>query len=269
MGLAAAKKRFEKDYQEQEEILTVLTNESVGGAYLYEKGIWVPSAGLLAWVDGEGTFHRAAPGQICSLSWLVEEQEQHERGWGYNLKALSIYQVRCRKNLHTSSWLLLEVLGRDLEHPALEEVLADYKRPVTFTDPLCGEFALDRQFSWFACEMDWAGERCLVYLECDEEDGETAEAALAAFKPIDPAAADWDRRFRAFAAQELAELASDWQDTAVTEEDFARRISISEFSMDPEGTYTAYYDDGDLFFGHVIVITGDEESGPEDAEIAG
>ena len=187
----------------------------------------------------------------------------------HGLKALTGYRVRCRRSRHTSAWMLLEVLDRDLRQPELDQVLADYNRPVVFTDPLCGEFSLNRQFDWFEGEADWAGESCLVYLECDEAGGETAGAALAAFRPIYQKAADWDRTFRTFAAGELAGLASDWQEKTVTEADFARKISISEFSMDPEGTYTVYYHDGDLFYGHVIVLTGSGETGPESAEIAG
>ena len=265
MRFAAANRRLAASYREEEDTLLVLTGEGVGGAGLYEKGIWKPSASLLAWVD-DGGLHKAE-GRPCSLCWLAEEKDRGD--WVHHLKSLTIYRVRCRKHRQVNSWLLLEVLERDLRHPALDQVLTDYSRPVVFTDPLCGIFTLERQFDWFTGQVEWLGETCLVYLACDEREGETAAAALAAFTPIYQAAAAWDSRFRAFAAGELAGLASDWQEKAVTEEEFARRISISEFSMASDGSYTVYYDDGDLFYGHVIVITGSVERGPEDAEIAG
>ena len=39
--------------------------------------------------------------------------------------------------------------------------------------------------------------------------------------------------------------------------------------METEGNYVAYYDDDDMFFGHVIFIEGNIETGMERANIAG
>ncbi len=87
-------------------------------------------------------------------------------------------------------------------------------------------------------------------------------------------------KFRAFAAEKLTELANDWQDkgyddedgedlAAITEESFAGRLVISELSIDAEGDYEVYYDDDDMFWGHVIIVNGSVDGGMEDAYIAG
>ena len=62
-----------------------------------------------------------------------------------------------------------------------------------------------------------------------------------------------------FAARELTELACDWRESAdedvpeITEESFAQRIELTSIAMDPDGSFSAYFDDDDMFFGHCIV----------------
>ncbi len=284
MNMKKAEEKFASNFQEAEQELLVLTSESVGGAGLYEQGIWEPHAGLLAWIDlADDSLHRAAGGAGTWLAWLAEDSRRGD--WRYDLKALRIYRVRCRKSLSSGAWLLLEVLERDLQEPRLGEILTAYMQPVELVDELCGSFQLERRFDWFVGCVDWLGEECSVSLECDKEcdkecenGSETATQSLAAFKQIYGSLAAWDEAFRAFAAAELTELANDWQaedeDDAepITEADFMRRMTISEFTIDPDGDYSAYYDDDDMFFGHVIMVEGNVAEGPgviDSAYIAG
>ena len=51
-------------------------------------------------------------------------------------------------------------------------------------------------------------------------------------------------------------------------EAFARCIELSELALQENG-FTAYYDDGDLFFGHMILVEGGQDGTPDDAYIAG
>ena len=63
---------------------------------------------------------------------------------------------------------------------------------------------------------------------------------------------------RAFAARELTELACEWRDSAdeevpeITEESFAQRIELRTIAMDADGSFSAYFDDDDMFFGHCV-----------------
>ena len=73
-------------------------------------------------------------------------------------------------------------------------------------------------------------------------------------------------------------IANDWlsdsedfeeNGTTITKEAFAERIGISEMTISPDGDYEVYYNDDDMFWGHVIIVSGNVETGIEDAEIAG
>ena len=67
---------------------------------------------------------------------------------------------------------------------------------------------------------------------------------------------------RASAARELTDLACEWRESAdeevpeITEESFARRIELRSIAMEPDGSFSAYFDDDDMFFGHCVTADG-------------
>ncbi|WP_255300830.1 DUF2262 domain-containing protein [Escherichia fergusonii] len=50
---------------------------------------------------------------------------------------------------------------------------------------------------------------------------------------------------------------------------FLSRINLVELAMDYNGDYSLYYNDDDMFWGHIIDIVGSIETGPTSASIAG
>lgn len=46
-------------------------------------------------------------------------------------------------------------------------------------------------------------------------------------------------------------------------------FSLSELAFRNDGSIEAYYDDGDIFWGHCIIVRMDKNGNIEDAEIAG
>lgn len=286
MNYEKEKSKYEKRYEEQMRELLVLTGEYVRGAGRVAEGLWSPSADILGYVDLETGETVESEGY---LSWLAREEDKD--GWIYYLKDLTIYHIKCRKikpeevmkNAQPrffNHFMLTEVVEREVENPALSKLLEKYKEIVVIEDGDCGTFTLERHFNWFVGTVGWLGEDCHVTLECDEENGTTADQALAQFKKIYANFKEWDQKFRAFAAEKLTELANDWQDegyddedgedlAAITEESFAGRIVISELSIDAEGDYEVYYDDDDMFWDHVIIVSGSVDGGMEDAYIAG
>ena len=215
MNYEKEKSKYEKRYEEQMRELLVLTGEYVGGAGSVAKGLWSPSADILGYVDLETGETVESEGY---LSWLAREEDKD--GWIYHLKDLTIYHIKCRKikpekvmkNAQPrffNHFMLTEVVEREVENPALSKLLEKYKEVVVIEDGDCGTFTLERHFNWFAGTVDWLGEDCHVTLECDEENGTTADRALAQFKNIYANLKEWDQKFRAFASGKLTELAND------------------------------------------------------------
>ena len=55
----------------------------------------------------------------------------------------------------------------------------------------------------------------------------------------------------------------------ITEESFAQRIELRTIAMDADGSFSAYFDDDDMFFGHCVVVYGSLTDGVASAEMAG
>lgn len=284
MNFEKEKRKYEKRYEEEVRELLVLTGEYVGGAGSAGDGLWSPSADILGYVDLKSGETVETDG---ILNWLAREEDKD--GWIYCLEDLTIYRITCRKikpeeviknapERFFHQFLLTKVVERNVSNPNLSALLEKYKEVVTLKDEECGTFTLDRHFNWFESTVAWLGRECLVTLECDEEKGTAAEQALAHFKKIYKNRREWDERFRRFAAEKLAEDASEWQEDGydeeeeapvITEEVFAERIGISEINIDAEGNYEVYYNDDDMFYGHVIIIDGSVDGEMDDAYIAG
>ncbi len=275
-----AQKKFAAKYADQVQELLVLTAEGVRGAAKWGDGLWQPSCRLLAYIDlADNSLHGGLNQPESVLQWLVGDDEHS--GWRFGLQAQTIYRVKVKAlqgKLADRYFMLLEGLERLPEHQLLSPIRQAYLQPVTLTDPdlpgVC--FELEREFDWFITQLDWLGDDCSVSLET-AEDKEDATAALAVFKQFYAELPAWDAKMRAFAAAELTSNANDWQEdcgdddevSLITEDDFARRISVCEFSMDADGDFTAYFADDDMFFGHSILVEGNINGELSDAYLAG
>ena len=82
------------------------------------------------------------------------------------------------------------------------------------------------------------------------------------------------------AAQKLTAQANEWladndqtdrdpEKDPITGDEFARRIILTEFSVSPGGRFTAWYEDDDMFWGHVVTVDGILKKGPIGADMQG
>ena len=87
----------------------------------------------------------------------------------------------------------------------------------------------------------------------------------------------WDEKVRSFAADQLLEQANDWaQDAAegeepeeITREQFMERMELDAVQISAGGSFEFWFNDGDLFWGHAIHVTGSLDQGPESAQMEG
>lgn len=279
----SVKSEFESRFYKEERELLVLTKASVGGAAIMGDMLR-PSLEFLASVDGKtGELSR----EKGRLEWLIENVPGRV-GWGYDFRQFGIYRLKVRKNIPVklepymsktmnNCFMVLEILEENASEPRLEKIRGQISRPVVIEENPLGRFELDRQFSAFEGEMEWLGEECGVFLETDEEDGDTAWKALQVLRELHQNLKDWDDKFRRYAAEKLTDLANEWlaedEEKAgsdpITKETFARRLEISEISITPDGDITVYYHDNDMFWGHVVEINANIKDGVLDANIAG
>ena len=272
---------WERTFEDEaREILVLLAG---GGGAGKRNGFWDASHYFIAYVDCQtGTLH-TGDGRIV---YPVSDEEHDAGGILDRFRREAVYRLKARKEVphevpegvtasSLNEFLIVEVLEEDPPCPALEEVLAEYRRPVVVTDEVLGELTLDKDLDTFEGEILWCGEQIFLVLEVDSADEDTWADARRAMKVMLAEQDRWDRDMRASAAHELTDLACEWRESTdeevpeITEESFARRIELRSIAMDADGSFSAYFDDDDMFFGHCVTAYGTLADGVTAANMEG
>lgn len=268
---------FEEDAREN---LVLLAG---GGGAGKRNGFWDVSHYFIAYVDCQTGALHTGDGRIV---YPVSDEEHDAGGILDRFRREAVYRLKARKKIphkvpegvtasSQNQFLIVEVLEEDPPCPALEEVLAEYRRPVVVTDEVLGELTLDKDLDTFEGEVLWRGEQIFLMLEVDAADEDTWADARRAMKAMLAEQDRWDRDMRASAARELTELACKWRESAgeevpeITEESFARRIELRSIAMDADGSFSAYFDEDDMFFGHCVTAYGTLTDGVTAANMEG
>ena len=268
---------FEEDARE---ILVLLAGGAGAGK---RNGFWDVSHYFIAYVDCQTGALHTGDGWIV---YPVSDEEHDAGGILDRFRREAVYRLKARKKIphevpegvtasSQNQFLIVDVLEEDAPCPALEEVLADYRRPVVVVDEVLGELTLNKDLDMFEGEVLWRGEQICVSLEVDAANEGTWADARRAMKEMLAEQDRWDGDMRASAARELTELACEWRDSAdegvpeITEESFARRIELSSIVMDADGSFSAYFDDDDMFFGHCVTACGTLADGVTAANMEG
>ena len=259
---------WERTFEDEARELLVLVAGSSGAGK--RNGFWESAHSYLAYVDCE-------TGTLCAdegrLVYPVSDEEYADGGIVGRFREEEIYRVMARKKIPhelpegvsasaQNRLLVVEVLEENIPCSALDEVLAEYRKPVVLNDEELGELTLDKDLDMFEGEVPWCGEQICVSLEVDTADEDTWADARRAMKVMLAEQDRWDRDMRASAARELTELACEWRESAdeevpeITEESFACRIELRSIAMDADGSFSAYFDDDDMFFGHCVTAYG-------------
>ena len=259
---------WERTFEDEaREILVLLAG---GGGAGKRNGFWDVSHYFIAYVDCQTGALHTGDGRIV---YPVSDEEDDAGGILDRFPREAVCRLKARKKIpheipegvtasSQNQFLIVEVLEEDPPCPALEEVLAEYRRPVVVTDEVLGELTLDKDLDTFEGEILWCGEQIFLVLEVDAADEGTWADARRAMKAMLAEQDSWDRDMRASAARELTELACKWRESAdeevpeITEESFARRIELRSIAMDADGSFSAYFDDDDMFFGHCVTAYG-------------
>lgn len=277
---------FESDYDKTEMEILVLTNHALVGASRSQgEVLWTASKSFLAYVELDTGELKIGDGRIV---WpLTEQEEKNDRmAWTRRFKQDCIYHIKVRRLVddavderRTSSYnnrfLVVQVLEQDVENETLHAVLEDYKKPVTLTDEVLGEFHLDKDLELFEGEIDWLGKSVLVSMDVDRLDESTWQQALSVLRVLFDQQIEKDRAFKDFAADKLLTLAREWQQSEdepgpeVSKKDFMDKMTLSTLAVTSEDNYVAFYDDGDLFWGHAITVYGNLHEGLQTATIEG
>lgn len=220
----------------------------------------------------------------CYLSWPLTDKERESGGYSKRFAKGRIYRIKARgwkgDALSEPQWYVTEILEEGVPCPALEEIWAEYTKPILLEDEVLGTLTLDREMSMFTGTCRWMGKEVQISLDVEIEKKASWTRATNVMKKLLADQEVWDKSLRAMAAQKLTAQANEWladndqtdrdpEKDPITGDEFARRIILTEFSVSPGGRFTAWYEDDDMFWGHVVTVDGTLKKGPIGADIQG
>ncbi len=137
------------------------------------------------------------------------------------------------------------------------------KKPLVVIQDDLGEFTLDpnEKFRQFKGSINWCGDICNVYLEPDGNDTFTADQSLAVLRRLLEQAEEWDRRLKAYSAEEKAEedgLVHIWgspdqlnEDVPpITKEEYISRMSLGFLHVMADGNLYFDFNLDEMFTDH-------------------
>lgn len=279
------KKRTVKDFitlytQDDEEMLVLIQNGTCADKTFLDT-FWTAHTYALAKADVQ-------TGKIisgcCYLSWPLTDKEREAGEYSKLFVKGQIYRIKARAwkgdILSEPHWYVTEVLEEGVPCPALEEIWAEYTKPILLEDEVLGKLTLDREMSTLEGTCKWMGKEVHISLDVDIEQKASWTRVTNVMKKLVADQEVWDKSLRAMAAQKLTAQANEWladndqtdrdpKKDPITEDEFARRILLTEFTVSPGERFTAWYEDDDMFWGHVVMVDGTLKKGPIGADIQG
>ena len=147
-------------------------------------------------------------------------------------------------------------------------------------DKVMEELKLDKDYDTFEGEIQWCGKDVLLSLEVNAESKPSWTRARSAAKKLLADCETWDKAMRELAAKNLTELANNWlsqdeenprnpETDPITEEELARRISMTSLSVTSGGSFTAWFDCDEMFTDHAVTVYGSLKKGLKATNIEG
>ena len=254
---------------EEFDILAVTGANSFGGDKAPDAEYWTATLPITAWREGDGPITRE---DTCLVALADDTLLEYLRR---RAPRDSIIQARVRQGLDDHRFLLAG-LPTPMMDPELKAILDEQVKEVSHWVEGLGTFVLNRSVNWFQAEGEWLGQG--IQLIYDNGSQEEQQAAQATARTMLAHAQDWDERVRAFAADSLLALANEWagEDTEegeepeeITREDFLSRLEPDSLQVWGDGRFEFWFNDGDLFWGHAIRVSGTLAGGPDDAQMEG
>lgn len=234
------------------------------GAYVEEE-FKVHMFSLVAWkFKNDSTIHQK--------ELLILRTVELDRDFFKDIKALAIISLTVY--LDTNNVRAVFESGSINENSINKEwlqIVEDLEKPVVIETQLFGILKLDQSIGWFSGKGNWNGINIELSFPIDENRKITKglEMAEAMWKDQKK----WKEKVDDFAVEKLLNLKNEsWLDEdekELTAEEFKSKMKLESITFESDGSFDFWHNDGDLFWGHAIQISGNLNDGLTDADIPG
>ena len=241
---------------QEQEIIALINSR---GAFISENS--KTNAELIAYVDCETNelFETSA-----KIEWEVSDKISLE-----DIKRFKMYHLKV-KDLGENTFLLIDILQKDVKNALLENTLKECEQnaSVTVEEPNLGKFVLDKTTKSLHSKLKWLSEKeeIDVYLNIDEDNRINTLKKVGAFfitlEKIFKDKKDWDKKLKTYAAEHLADLATELRKNSkslfkflkVWKWYFIGKMKLVSLAVETDGEIVATFDDRKLFLGHKIIV---------------
>ena len=257
-----------------EKLATVDTADSQYGNSLVEITGVVSLAGQGGWGHSDGyevhcfefAAWRATDNSLIERPLTILRPVRNSAEAFEDFEEASVHRVQVLLSANQMRAVFAKSIG-SIADADLEEIGRRLKETVIVITDRFGPLTLDRRINWFNGQAIWNGQDVAISTEPDEDKGLSSQLQTA--EGLFGNSTKWDELIRQFAVQEKLDLANDWQEEEVTAEEFLERMTLESISIKPDGRFEFWHDDGDLFWGHSIRISGSLKDGLTHADIQG
>ncbi|MEZ6133598.1 MAG: DUF2262 domain-containing protein [Pirellulaceae bacterium] len=235
------------------DIVGVVTNEQ--GGWLQE-GYEVHSFELAIWKDHE---------LVQSDALLVLRAVPMNSVFLNEFKSGEIIRLRVLLSVDRERAIVSDILERHVVDRKLSELAKAFEQEGMTAET--DEFGvLTRNSGRFACETAWDGRQVKVSFLPED----LAEQLKTGVELLQSGNLSRENAL-AFAVDSLLESARDWDEEgrSISREEFLNRIEVNAVTIQAEGSFDIWIDDGELFGGHIIQVSGSLSEGLTYCTIAG
>ena len=133
-----------------------------------------------------------------------------------------------------------------------------YSEIIYYKDEELGDFELDKSINMFNKNIEWDNNNISISFENIDE--EVNKKSVDIIKKIFANKKDIDKKLKEYITENMLEDANNWNDDAekphINKEDFSKLIALTSITI-CEDIITFWFDDGDIFWGHSIVVESD------------
>ncbi|MCR5229958.1 MAG: DUF2262 domain-containing protein [Solobacterium sp.] len=251
--------RFEASFRPEVKEKLFLVKKEMG--YAVNQGRYrLNGTRCIAWVEcGSDELHNGAGGiRIMYRPGLFTHKPEFSR--------LGIYRIRVRENKdNPSDHMIVKVLGK-ADDPRLAAIREEYQKPVT-VETEWGTFELNRDYDEYQGKIQFLSQEISVSLNVNE--GSTdAGIQLQRMKEICSDQEKINARLMKYIAED--ETLQDWLDEAEAErEGFEQRLGAPFLVIEADGEAAFWFDGGEPFGGHSIIVSIDRSNTCTSIDLAG
>ncbi len=252
MKMMGSSDQFEEQFESeiQEGLFLVKHNMGKGSKASRDSKFYLTGTRYLAWIDcGNDELYNSPGGLRLRYKPGIFSNFHDFDGPG-------IYRVQFRTNkTRPTDHLIVKIKGK-ANDPRLSSILEEYRKPVIVTNEL-GTFELDRDYNEYKGTVVYLGKEIPVSLEVKEATTD-AEMQFERLRQICADQGSFDAKIREYIAED--ETLWDWLDDEDTEHDgFEQKLEGPTLVIDENGETAAWFDGGEPFGYHSIVVSIDKD----------